>query len=196
MSQARELTQQLDQRPERNMAEGNIALLAHGDRQNPKARSHRQILMLIRLLSTARSLMMNTLRCRNVEYFPLAAQPITKIEIFTGRAARKEGRESTHQFECLAPQRTRATADPFARYRLFRCRWKSVWERCPDQLSRFESFDLAVQQSSVQTPEECRRSHRLIGESAHRCAHSRVGPDRFEEFFNPMRINLNVVIDQ
>src|SRR6185369_9916537 len=107
MSQARELAQELHQRPKSDMAQRCITALAHGDRQNPKARAHRKVLMLIRLFPTTRSLMMNASRSRHIKHFPTTAQTITKIEILARRAPRKKRREATDIFERLAPQRTR-----------------------------------------------------------------------------------------
>src|ERR1044071_1472324 len=128
------------------MAQRRISTLAHRDRENPKSRSHRQILMMIRLFPPARRLMMNALRRWNIKHLPLPAQTITKIQILAGRASREEGCKATDRVECLSPQRTRATSDPLTRYRVFGCRWKSVWECCSDQFAGLKSFNRTVQQ--------------------------------------------------
>src|ERR1041385_6476229 len=127
MPQARKLAQTLDHSPEPDMAQRRVTTLSHRERQNPKPRPHRQILMLVQRLTPARRLVMNTGRRRHVKHLPAPAQTITKIEILARRTARKERRKPTHRLERLAAQRANAAADPLARNRCRKCRWKSVW---------------------------------------------------------------------
>ena len=53
-----------------------------------------------------------------------------------------------------------------------------------------------MQEYSIDSPEQSRRRQRLIDQPAHRRAHCWIGPHRFEKFFDPMGIDLHVVIDQ
>src|SRR5215203_6897737 len=98
-SQTRELTQKLDQRPQTNMAQRCEATLAHRDPQYPKTRSHREILMLIRLFASTRRLMMNALRRRHVIHLPLPTKPVTQIEILARRTAREERSKTTDRLK-------------------------------------------------------------------------------------------------
>jgi hypothetical protein len=63
---------------------------AHRDRQNPEARAHREILMLVQRLAPARRLVMNAPRRRHIKHLPTPAQPVAKIKILTWRASRKK----------------------------------------------------------------------------------------------------------
>jgi hypothetical protein len=53
-----------------------------------------------------------------------------------------------------------------------------------------------VHQCSVDSPEQGGRSHWLIDQVAHRRAHSWISPDGVKEFFDPMHVNLDIVVDQ
>src|SRR5689334_12564268 len=167
------------------MAQCCTTPLPHRDCQNPEARAHRKILMLVRLLSPLRRLMMNALRSGHIKHFPIAAQTITKIEILTRRTPGKKRCKPTHRLERFAAQRTRTSADPLAWHGLFDCGWKSIRQRGSDQLAGFKSFEATMQEYSINAPEERRTVERLIDEPAHRRADLRIVPDRFEEFFDP-----------
>jgi hypothetical protein len=77
-----------------------------------------------------------------------------------------------------------------------RCRWKSVWQSGAYQSARLKTFDSAVNDQPVDSPKERRRGHGLIDQISHRCTNRRIAPDRFEEFLDPMSIDLNIVIKQ
>ena len=140
--------------------------------------------------------MMDALRRWHVVNLPIAADSITKIEILTRRTPRKKRREPANRFKRLAPQRADAATDPFARYRFFECRRKSVWQRGANQFAGLESFDAAMQQPSIDAPKKRRIRERLIDQPAHGRAHFRIGPDGREEIFSPARIDFNVVVEQ
>src|SRR6476620_8477249 len=53
-----------------------------------------------------------------------------------------------------------------------------------------------MNQNAIDAPEKCGRSQWLIDQIAHRGADLWIGSDRFEEFLDPMTINLDVVIDE
>src|SRR5690349_4413946 len=104
------------------MRQCDVTFLSHRDRQDAKARAHREVLMLIRRFAAARRLMMYAARGGHVVNLPRPAEAISKIEILTGRAAFEERRETADCCERFTSQRARTAADPFARDRLVRCR--------------------------------------------------------------------------
>src|ERR1051325_7560221 len=99
---------------------------------------------------------MNASGRRHVKHLPPSTQTIPKIEILARRAPREERRKATNSFERLAPQSTAAAANPLAGHRLGRSVWKPIRQLCANQLTRFKSFDAAVQQHTIDSPEERR----------------------------------------
>src|ERR1051325_10498516 len=123
------------------MAQRRVTTLPHRDRQYPKPRPHRKILMLVQRLAPAWRLVMNAARRRHVKHSPTPTQTIPKIEILARRAPREERRKATNRFERLSPQSTDAAANPLAGHRLGRSVWKAIRQRCANQLARVKSFD-------------------------------------------------------
>src|SRR5262249_24876545 len=123
------------------MAQRCITTLAHRDRQYSESRPHRKILMLVRLFSPARRLMMNAFRGRHIKHLPMPVQPKTKTNTPTRKAPFKNRCDPANRHKRLAPQCARAATDPLARHRLFNRRRKSVWQRGTDQLAGLKSLE-------------------------------------------------------
>ena len=196
VSQTRDFTHKLDQRPQRDVRERCVSILSHRDRQNSETRPHRKILMLIRFFAPSCSLMMNAPGGRHVKHFPLSAETITKIQIFTWRTAREERCETSNRLECVTPQRTSPSAEPFARDKVPSSSRKSVRKSRSYQPSGFKAFLFSMNDQTIYSPKQGRRGHWLIDQVSHRRAHSWIGPYRFEEFLDPVSINFHVVINQ
>jgi hypothetical protein len=53
-----------------------------------------------------------------------------------------------------------------------------------------------MKQNSIDSPKKSWSRHRLVHNPTHCCADSLVGPDGFEEFLCPARIDFNVIIKE
>src|SRR6185295_6731433 len=171
------------------MDQRSVTTLPHRDRQNSKARAHGKILMSIGLFASARRLVVNAFRRRNVIHLPLATESITEIQILTRRAAVKERSKPPGRVKRMTTHCTRSTTNPLARHGLIGCGWKSIRKCRSDQTSGLKAFHASVQEHPVDSPEESGCRHRLVDQSTHRRTNCRIVPYRCEEFLHPMRIN-------
>src|SRR5204863_5363042 len=175
--------------PKADVRERCVPVLSHCDCQNSKSRSHGKILVLIRFFATAGGLMMNAFRGRYVVHLPALAETVAEVQILAWRTAREERCKTTNRFKGFTLQGAGSAADPLAAYWLLCVRWESIGESSSYQAARFEAFHATMHDCAVNAPKQSRRSERLIGQVAHRCAYVWISPDRLEEFLGPVSVN-------